>query len=408
MSRDSKPEPKKPKGDGGLLNERTQVVHNEKLALAKENHALVSPTYTSVKYYFEKMEQAEKLVKGERTGFLYGRILNPSVRELELNLARLQGTEDGYCTSSGLAAISNTLLGLLRSGDHLIYMWQSYKPTRGLIHTLENRFGIESTRVSVLDHQSIEKAIVPGKTKLMIWESPTNPQLEIADMEFLTSLCKKYSLISVLDNTFSGLHNHRQYDVDVYIHSLTKFASGHSDAMGGAVLGNTGMVNRIRWGAFELGDNFSPREAAAISKGLKTYFLRYAKCAENALDIARFLKTLPKVKNVRYPGLEDHPRHELAKKQLKEFGAVIMFDIEGNKKDTYRVIDSLQLFKTAPSLGSVESLVLPVDLFFSGYLDEAQTKASGLGESGIRLSIGIEDVEDLKNDLRQAISGSLG
>ena len=120
------------------------------------------------------------------------------------------------------------------------------------------------------------------------------------------------------------------------------------------------------------------------------------------------MKTLPKVKNVRYPGLEDHPRHELAKKQLKEFGAVIMFDIEGNKKDTYRVIDSLQLFKAAPSLGSVESLVLPVDLFFSGYLDEAQTKASGLGESGIRLSIGIEDVEDLKKDLRQAIAGSLG
>jgi cystathionine beta-lyase/cystathionine gamma-synthase len=408
MSKDSKTNPgaKNQRVEGSILNERTQVVHPEKLVLSKENHSLVSPSYTSVKYYFEKMDQAEKLVKGERTGFLYGRILNPSVRELEINLARLQGTEDAYCTSSGLAAISNTLLALLRSGDHLIYMWQSYKPTRGLIQTLQNRFGIESTRVSLLDHGSIEKAIIPGKTKLMIWESPTNPQLEIADMEFLTGLCKKYSLISVLDNTFSGLHNHRQFDVDVYIHSLTKFASGHSDAMGGAVLGSTAMMNRIRWGAFELGDHFSPREAVAISKGLKTYFLRYTKSAENALEIAKFLKTLPKVKNVRYPGLEEHPRHELAKKQLKDFGAVIMFDVDGDKNETYRVIDSLKLFKAAPSLGSVESLVLPVDLFFSGYLDEAQAKASGLGESGIRLSIGIEDVEDLKNDLRSAISGA--
>jgi methionine-gamma-lyase len=164
MSKDSKTNPgaKKQRVEGSLLNERTQVVHPEKLILSKENHSLVSPSYPSVKYYFEKMDQAEKLVKGERTGFLYGRILNPSVRELEINLARLQGTEDAYCTSSGLAAISNTLLALLRSGDHLIYMWQSYKPTRGLIQTLQNRFGIESTRVSLLDHESIEKAIIPA------------------------------------------------------------------------------------------------------------------------------------------------------------------------------------------------------------------------------------------------------
>jgi len=407
MSNDSKSKagPRKDKISSRSWSEKTQIVHPEQLALSKENHSLVSPDFNSVKFYFEKMEQAERLVKGERTGFLYGRILNPSVRELEINLARLQGTEDAYCTSSGLAAISNTLVSLLRTGDHLVYMWQSYKPTRGLIQMLQNRFGVESTRVSVLDHEAIEKAIVPGKTKLMIWESPTNPQLEIADMEFLTGLCKKYSVISVLDNTFSGLHNHRQFDVDVYIHSLTKFASGHSDAMGGAVLGTSSLVNRIRWGASDLGDNFSPREATAISKGLKTYFLRYSKSSENALAIARFLKTLPQVSRVRYPGLEDHPGHELAKKQLHDFGAVIMFDILGDKTETYRIIDSLQIFKAAPSLGSVESLILPVDLFFTGFLTEEETKASGLSPSGMRLSIGIEDVEDLKEDLRRAITG---
>ena len=386
------------------MDENTLVVHQCSVSLAKDNHALVNPIYQSIKYYFEDIEQVEKLVRGDGKGFLYSRILNPTVRELELTLAKLQGTEDCLCTSSGLSALSNTLMALLKSGDHLIYMTQSYKPTRDLIAMLQSRFGVEATRVSILDHDSISQAILPGKTKLILWESPTNPQLDIADLEFLTTLCKKNGILSVMDNTFSGLHNHRDFGIDIFVHSLTKFASGHSDAMGGAILGSTSLVNRIRWGAIDLGDHFSAREASAISKGLKTYFLRYERSSSSALEIARFLKTLPNVVRVRYPGLEDHPRHDLAKRQQREFGAVIMFDLVGGKNEVFQAINAMKIFKAAPSLGCVESLALPVSIFFMSQLTEMELKTSGLSEASIRLSIGIEDVEELKADLRRALS----
>jgi cystathionine beta-lyase/cystathionine gamma-synthase len=384
--------------------DRTRVVHQGQVSLPKENHALVNPTFHSIKYYFDDIQQVEKLIRGEGTGFLYSRILNPTVRELELALAKLQGTEDCLCTSSGLAALSNTLIALLKSGDHLVYMTQCYKPTRELIEMLHSRFGVDSTRVSILDHEAIEKAIIPGKTKLMIWESPTNPQLEIADLAFLTSLCKKNGILSVMDNTFSGFHNHKQFEIDIYIHSLTKFASGHSDAMGGAVLGAASLVNRIRWGAMDLGDHFSAREASAIAKGLKTYFLRYERSSSNALQIANFLRTVPNVSQVRYPGLEDHPRHELAKHQQRDFGVVIMFDLKGGKQEVFQVINSLKIFKAAPSLGCVESLALPISLFFMSHLSDAELKTACLSESGIRLSVGIEDVRDLILDLQGALA----
>lgn len=385
-------------------NDQTKVVHQHKQYLSSDNHSVVSPLYTSVKYYFNSMAKAEDLVGGNRDGFLYGRILNPTVRELELNLAQMQNTEDGLCTSSGMSALSTVMFGLLKAGDHVVYMRESYKPTRALIQKLLHRFGIEGTMTSILDHVGIEKAIKPGQTKILIWESPTNPQLDISDINFIVNLCRKYQIISVLDNTFSGFHNHRDFGVDLFIHSLTKFASGHSDAMGGVILGSKAMVNRIRWGAFELGANLSPREAHAISKGLKTYFLRYDRSCQNALKIAEFLSSHPKIARVRYPGLKSHPQHELAKSQQKDFGAVIMFDVKGGKPEAYGLIDRLNLFKAAPSLGSVESLVLPVELFFTGHLSDDDVKACGLSPSAIRISVGIEDVNDLIADLDSALA----
>lgn len=395
---------KKVTGTKKEWNEQTQVIHQQKQSLTSDNRSVVSPIYTSVKYYFDSMSKAEDLVGGSREGYLYGRILNPTVRELELNLAQLQNTEDGLCTSSGMSALSTFMFGLLKSGDHVVYMRESYKPTRALIQKMLHRFGIEGTMTSILDHAGIEKAIKPGQTKILIWESPTNPQLDIADLNFLVGLCKKHQIISVMDNTFSGLHNHRGVGVDLYIHSLTKFASGHSDAMGGVILGSKALVNRIRWGAFELGANLSPREAAAISKGLKTYFLRYERSCQNALKIAEFLSSHPKVDKVRYPGLITHPQHQLAKKQQKDFGAVIMFEVKGGKPEAYGFIDRLKLFKAAPSLGSVESLVLPVELFFTGHLSDDDVIACGLSPSAIRISVGVEDINDLIFDLDSALA----
>ena len=386
------------------LKDYSRVVHQEKIKLHADNFSVVSPVYTSVKYYFDSMSKAEQLVSGSREGYIYGRIQNPTVRELELNLARLQGTEEGFCTSSGMSALSTVMFGLLKYGDHVVYMLESYKPTRALIQKMLHRFGIQGTMTSILDHKSIENSIIPGKTKILIWESPTNPQLDIADVNFLVSICKKYEIISIMDNTFSGFHNHRLMGVDLYIHSLTKFASGHSDAMGGAILGSKSLINRIRWGSFELGANLSPREAAAISKGLKTYFLRYERSCQNAKVIAEFLFTHPKIKSVRYPGLKSHPQHSLAQKQQKDFGAVIMFELIGGKKEAYQFIDRLGIFKAAPSLGSVESLVLPVELFFSGHLSDEDVVACGLSASAIRLSIGIEDVQDLVADISEALA----
>jgi cystathionine beta-lyase/cystathionine gamma-synthase len=368
-----------------------------------DNRPLVAPIYQSVKFEFESIGESLRQLRGERPGFFYQRSSNPTTRQLELSLAALQGREECIVSGSGVAAMSTCLLSLCKGGDHVLCFVETYGPTRTTIRRMLAKFGVEHTMLSIEDEEGIERVLATRPTRLVVFESPTNPVTKIADLARITAAARAAGALTVLDNTFAGFHNHSQYDVDVFVHSLTKYASGHGDVMGGAIVARRELVEAMRPDASNLGPVLDPHAAFLIQRGLKTYHLRYAFQAESALAIARWLEAHPKVRRVFYPGLDSHPRHALARAQMQDFGTVVTFDLSGGFEEARAFVEALELFAITASLGSVESLVMPPQFMQPRDFNPDQRRASGLSESTVRLSIGAEDAEDLIADLAQAL-----
>jgi len=388
------------------MKETTRVNHPPAVELAADNHSVVAPIYQSVKFEFDSLDETERFFRGERAGFFYTRASNPTTRQLELLLAELQGREDCLVCASGVGAISQTLLALTRQGDHVICFVETYGPTRYLIRRLLARFGVTHTLLSIEDIAGVEKALAAQKTRLVMFESPTNPVTKIADIAALTRMARAAGALTVMDNTFAGFHQHGQFEVDLFVHSLTKYASGAGDVMGGAVIGRTELIRSMRteWGL--LGGTLDPHAAFLILRGLKTYFVRYeAQCA-NAMRIAELLAAHPAVARVHYPGLPTHPQHQLAKAQMKQFGTIVSFDLKGGADAGARFANALKLFALTASLGSTESLVMAPSMMSSRDLTKEQLRSGGTTEGTVRLSIGLEDVDDLTEDVNQALAAS--
>jgi cystathionine beta-lyase/cystathionine gamma-synthase len=238
----------------------------------------------------------------------------------------------------------------------------------------------------------------------VIFESPTNPVTKIADIEHLTAHARQAGCLTVLDNTFAGFHNHGAYDIDVYLHSLTKYASGHGDVMGGAIIARHALIAEMRRDIGPMGSALDPHAAFLIQRGMRTYFLRYERQCANALAVSEFLLRHPRVKAVHYPGLPGHPQHALAQRQMKDFGAVVSIELDGGNAECARFAESLELFSIAASVGSTESLVLPAPLLHGGDYTPEQRAKSLVGKGTVRLSIGVEDASDLIDDLTQALA----
>ena len=232
--------------------------------------------------------------------------------------------------------------------------------------------------------------------------------LKVADLARITSLARAHGALTLLDNTLAGLHNHGEYDVDLYVHSLTKYASGHGDVMGGAVIARRELIDTVREDATNLGPTLDPHAAWLILRGLKTYFLRWDAQCRNALRVAEFLVSRPEVSRVRYPGLPGDPGHELARRQMDGFGTLVTFDLAAGLQSATRFAEALDLFSIAASLGSTESLVVPPALQQPRGMSEEQRTWTGIGPGTVRLSVGIEDPDDLLDDLRQALERSIG
>lgn len=371
------------------------------------NYPLNPPIYQAVKYSWHKMHDLKAMMRGEKAGYFYTRYANPTVRTLENVLAKIQNREDCVTAASGLAAVTTCLMSLLKQGDHIIQFYESYRPTRIFIREWLPRFGITNTVLSVEDHAGIQKAIIPGKTKAILFESPTNPQMKIADIEAILKIAKKNQLITVMDNTFASFHNHGQYPVDLFIHSLTKYASGHGDAMGGAIIGNAPYIQQVKSTALALGSNLDPNSAYLLLRGMKTFKLRYDRQCQNAQTVAEWLSNHPKIKRISYPGLPSHPQHELAKKQMHDFGSMIMIEIDGTPTALDQIIDSLEVFKLAASLGSTESMVAPVMMFYASDLKPEDLAIAQFNDRCLRISVGIEDPQTLIADLNQAFLKNL-
>lgn len=385
------------------MKDRTRTIHPPAVEVPADNRPLVAPIYQSVKFEFEEISESLRALRGERPGFFYQRNSNPTTRQLELTLAGLQGRDDCLVLGSGVAAVSTALLSLCKAGDHVLCFVESYGPTRSLIRHQLAKFGVTHTMLSIEDDEGIERALAAQATRLVIFESPTNPVTKIADIGRITTAARAAGALTVMDNTFAGFHNHGRYDVDLFLHSLTKYAAGHGDVMGGAIIGARELVDGIRPDATHLGATLDPHAAFLIQRGLKTYHLRYAAQAGSALEIARWLEAHPRISKVFYPGLASHPRHALARAQMQDFGTVVTCDLEGGFEEARRFVESLELFSMTASLGSVESLVMPPQFMQPREFDAAQRRVCDIGQSTVRLSIGAEDTGDLIADLAQAL-----
>lgn len=385
------------------MKPRTRVNHPHRVTLPPDNRALVAPIWQSVKFEFDTVEAADQAFRGQREGYFYSRSANPTTRELELLLAELQGRDDCIVTASGVAAVSSALLTLLAAGDHVLCFVETYGPTRHLIRKVLARFGVRHTLLSIADHAGIERVLAETATKLVWFESPTNPMLKIADVARICERAHRHGALAILDNTFAGFHNHGRYPVDVYVHSLTKYASGHGDVMGGALIASRGLIGRIRHEVATLGPTLDPHAAFLIQRGLRTYDVRRdAQCA-TALALAQHLSKHARVTRVYYPGLESHPQHALAGAQMTDSGTIVTLDLEGTSEHARAFVEALELFGMTASLGSTESLVMPPQFLQSRDFTAEQREISGVGPTTVRLSIGLEDADDLIADLEQAL-----
>jgi cystathionine beta-lyase/cystathionine gamma-synthase len=388
------------------MKKTTRVNHPPAVALPPDNHPVVAPIYQTVKFEFESLEETLSNLRGERPGFFYQRVSNPTTRQLELTLAELQGREDCLTTSTGVAAIAQTLIALTKAGDHVLCFVETYNPTRYVVRRLLGRFGVTHTMLSIEDTAGVERALAAQRTRLVFFESPTNPVTKVADIPALTRLARAHGALAVMDNTFAGFHQHGEFDIDVFIHSLTKYASGTGDVMGGAVIARGEIIRQLKADFVTLGGALDPHAAFLIQRGLKTYFVRYqAQCA-SAMHIAEFLVGHSAVARVHYPGLPSHPQHALARAQMREFGTIVTFDLKGGLEAGARFVEALKLFALTASLGSTESLVIAPQLMRSRDLTAEQVRMSAITEGTVRLSIGLEDTDDLIDDLTQALAAA--
>jgi cystathionine beta-lyase/cystathionine gamma-synthase len=386
-----------------VMKINTFVNHPPNVEMPADNRPLVAPIYQSVKFSFDDTGETLRYLHGEREGFFYSRSSNPTLRQLELLLAHIQGRDDCLLVGSGVATIAATVLALCKQGDHILAFVESYGPTRYLVqHTLA-KYGVTHSLLSIEDRQSIERVLGQTPTRLVLFESPTNPVTKIADIEHLTAHARRTGCLTVMDNTFAGFHNHGNFDIDIFLHSLTKYASGHGDVMGGAIIARRELIAEMRKDIVSMGPTLDPHAAFLIQRGMRTYFLRYERQCANALALSRFLQDHARVKRVFYPGLETHPQHALAKRQASDFGTVVSFELDGGFEEGNRFAEALQFFSIAASLGSTESLVMPPQLLSGQEYTPEQRAASLINRGTVRLSIGIEDVDDLLADLAQAL-----
>jgi cystathionine beta-lyase/cystathionine gamma-synthase len=388
------------------MKKRTRVAHPREVAVPPDNRPLVAPIYQSVKFTFDDVEQTLAHFTRRREGFYYSRVSNPTLRQLEQLLAELQERDSCLLMGSGVAAIAAPVVALCKTGDHVIHFAELYQPTQKLVGRLLKRYGVTSTMLSIDDVDGLERVLAATPTRLVVFESPTNPVLKVANLERITGLARKHGALTLLDNTLAGFHNHGRYDVDLFAHSLTKYASGHGDVMGGAIIGSAALIDGLRDDIAILGPTLDPHAAFLVLRGMKTYFLRRDAQCHGAQRIAEFLAGHPAVERVRFPGLPGDPGHALAGKQMSDFGTIVTLDLRGGIAAGTRLAEALELFAIAASLGSAESLVLPPALQQPRGLTGEQRRWADVGPGTVRLSIGLEDPDDLIADLDTALKAS--
>jgi methionine-gamma-lyase len=355
-------------------------------------------------FTFSSTAEMKLWAEGKSKAYIYTRYGNPTLSVVEEKIAALEGAEAAVATASGMAAISHSLLAVLKSGDELISTAQLYGGTYRLMRDVFPGLGIKVHHVES-NLASIENLATP-RTKCLYVESPTNPSLGIVDLRKAMAFARKHKLVTIIDNTFATpvLQNPIALGFDIVVHSATKALAGHSDLIAGVSVGNKFWMERVRQMVIYLGGSMDPEVAFLVNRGIKTMGLRVARQCENAMAVAKFLEKHPKVARVHYPGLRSHPDHALAKKQMRGFGTMLSFDVNGGLPAARRFCDRVKLFLLAASLGGVESLVILPAYSSHYHMSQAELRRAGVEPGTVRVSIGIEDAADLIADLRQALA----
>ncbi len=369
--------------------------------LEKKNGPLATPIFQTST--FEVTDNEEQL-RVTPTDQFYTRYGNPTNTVAEKRIAELEGVDAALTFASGMGAITTTILALLKSGDHIVAQRDIYGGVTKFFTQWLPKLGIETTFVDTTSYEEHGRAIRPN-TKLLYLESPTNPTLRVVDLKAAADLARQHGLISMIDATFGTPINQHpaEYGIDLIMHSGTKYLSGHTDLICGVVAGRNDLIEQIHATRNTLGNCMDPHASWMLARGLKTLAVRVARQNENALQVATFLQQHAKVRRVHYPFLTSHPQYEIAKQQMSGGGGIVTFEVKGSGEDARRASESMQLFTLAPSLGGVESLVSIPVLTSHAMIDVAHRLQMGVTEQMIRLSVGIEDVNDLIADLDHAL-----
>ena len=381
----------------------TRTVHSGEQRV-NPHHALTTPIIQTSTFTFDDTADVIEYKQNLNERLEYSRYGNPTVTAVERKLADLDGGESALLFSSGMAAVTISLLSLLSSGDHLVMTDDCYRRTREFVVDFLSRFDIETTVVPVGDYDGLEAAIRP-ETRLVFTESPTNPYLLVIDLPRLVEIARRHELLTLIDSTFSSPVNQRplEFGIDLAIHSATKYLGGHNDLSAGAIVGSTELVTGIRETQNVFGAVCDPQTAYLLLRGLKTLALRIERHNESGLKVARFLEAHPKVSRVYYPGLPSHPQHEIARQQMSGYGGVVSFELDADLETTSQFVDWLQIPAIGPSLGGVESLVIQVAIMTYYEMTSEERAAIGISDTLIRLAVGIEDADDLIEDLDRTL-----
>jgi cystathionine beta-lyase/cystathionine gamma-synthase len=380
----------------------TQVARSA-AELHKKNGPMALPIYQTSTFEVTDNDEQLRVTGSDRYYTRYG---NPTNSVAEKTVAALEGVDAALTFSSGMGAITTTIMALLKGGDHIVAQRDIYGGTHKFLSQWLPKFGVETTFVDTTDYQQHEQAIRPN-TKLLYVESPTNPSIRVVDLQRIASLAKQQGLISMIDSTFGTPINQRpaEYGLDLIMHSGTKYLGGHTDLICGVVAGRKELIDKILATRTTIGNCMDPHASWMLVRGMKTLAVRVARQNENALRVAEFLEQHSKVRQVHYPFLKSHAQHALALSQMSGGGGMVTFEVEGTGEDARRVSEAMRLFTLAPSLGGVESLVCIPVLTSHLSVPEEERRKMGVTEQMIRLSVGIESAHDLVADLENALKG---
>lgn len=383
----------------------TRAVRSGQQRSPNREHA--EPIYPTSSYVFDTAAQAARVFSGDESGYIYSRFTNPTVKNFEQRLASLENGECCVATSSGMSAIYSTCMALLESGDHIVSSRSIFGSITILFDQFLSKFGIQVNYVPLTDVDAWEKAIKPN-TRILFLETPSNPLTEVVDIRAIADLANKHNCILMVDNVLAtpALQQPLTMGADIVVHSATKYIDGQGRCLGGAVIGNQKLVGEDVFGFLRTtGPSMSPFNAWVFLKGLETLKIRMDAHCRNAMELAKWLEQHPKVTKVYYPGLESHPGHKLAKRQMTNFGGLLSFEVTGGKKAAWQVMDACRILSITANLGDTKTTLTHPATTTHGRLSDDQREIAGISQSLVRVAVGLESIEDIKQDIARGLEG---